>query len=198
MKRLIKQYAINNMLPLLVLMVLTSGCGTTALVLKSGDTQADFSKYKSLLVRTTTEGAAAPAAAQVRIKNFVTKELVDCCVQRFSRITMDSNEPHDLVLNLKLTVYDEGNRFARFRLAGLGSMQIHAQVEVIEGESARVLTAGEAGKTFAWGGIYGAATGIEDIEKDFAKEVVKGFRESLRIEGAARSEEIGQNADQLP
>lgn len=69
-------------------------------------------------------------------------------------------------------------------LAGLGSMQIHAQVKMIDPKTGNLLSAGEAGKTFAWGGIYGAATGIEDLERDFAKEVVKGLTETLGMTGS--------------
>jgi hypothetical protein len=85
-----------------------------------------------------------------------------------------------MLLNVTFTIYDEGNRFARFMLAGLGGMQIHANVD-IKDASGQLFAGGEAGKTFRWGGVYGAVTGIEDMEKDFAKEVVKGFREALGI-----------------
>ena len=173
---------------LLLLLVFATGCATTPLVLTPADPQADLSVYKSLFIKTTAQGALVSRTAQERIKDLVRTELMGCCAQRFAQIAIDGTEPHDLVLNLKLTVYDEGNRFARLMLAGLGSMQIHAQVELLDGDSARVLTAGEAGKTFAWGGVYGAVTGIEDIEKDFAKEVVKGLRQSLGIQDSAQGE----------
>jgi hypothetical protein len=75
----------------------------------------------------------------------------------------------------------EGDRFARFMLAGLGAMQIHANVEIREAASAQQISGGEAGKTFAWGGIVGAIKGIEDLEADFAKEVVQGLRKALGI-----------------
>jgi hypothetical protein len=120
----------------------------------------------------------------MRIKDLVKTEILGCCAQRFESIALDGTQPHDLVLNVKFTVYEDGNRFARLMLAGLGSMQIHAQVEMLDPKSGNLLTSGEAGKTFAWGGIYGAATGIEDLERDFAKEVVKGLRETLRIDGS--------------
>ena len=181
MKIMIDRHLIRVLLPAVFAIGLLGGCGTTPLALTHADPQADFSRYNSLAVRATTHGAAVSPAARERIANFIVQELMACCSTRFHHIAIDSAQPQDLTLHLKLTVYDEGNRFARFMLAGLGSMQIHGQVELVDGQSSRLLSAGEAGKTFAWGGIYGAITGIEDIEKDFAKEVVKGFRESLGL-----------------
>jgi hypothetical protein len=166
------------------LVALLAGCGTTPLVLKASDPQIDFSQYKSVMVETTGQGSSISSSAQARIKDLVKAEILACCAPRFESVTVDAAQPHDLILRVKLTIYDEGNRFARFMLAGLGSMQIHAQVEIAESKSGNLLTSGEAGKTFAWGGVYGASVGIEDLEKDFAKEVVIGLRETLRIEGS--------------
>ena len=103
------------------------------------------------------------------------------CKDRFENISVGDPDPQDLVLNVKFTIYEEGNRFARFMLAGLGSMQIHADVEIKDAASAQLISGGEAGKTFAWGGVVGATMGIEDLEADFAKEVVKGLIKALGI-----------------
>ena len=167
-------------MPVVVAVTLLTACGTTPLVLTAADPRTDFSQYKSLVVETTAQGSSVSSSAQTRIKDLVKAEILECCAQRFERGTA---EPNDLLLKVKFTVYEEGNRFARLMLAGLGSMQIHAQVEIVDTKSGNLLTSGEAGKTFAWGGVYGASIGIEDLEKDFAKEVVKGLRETLRLDG---------------
>lgn len=156
-----------------------AGCGTTPLVLKLADPRIDFAQYEALVIQTTTAQANVSGAAQTRIRNLVKDEILRCCPSRFKNVSVDSTQPHDLLLNIKLTAYDEGNAAARFISAGLGSMQIHGQVEIIEPKSGSLLSAGEAGKTFAWGGIYGAMTGIEDLEKDFAQEVITGLRNIL-------------------
>jgi hypothetical protein len=170
---------------LIICFGLFAGCGTTPLVLKPADHRVNFAQYESLAIQTTTSGVVVSNTAQSRIKDLVKTEILGCCPNRFKSVSFDSAQAHDLVLNVKLTVYEEGNRFARFMLAGLGSMQIHAQVEMIDPKTGNLLSAGEAGKTFAWGGVYGAATGIDDLEKDFAKEVVKGLTETLGITGSA-------------
>lgn len=57
-------------------------------------------------------------------------------------------------------------------LAGLGAMHTDANVSLIDPTDGRTLSKYEVTKTFAWGGFYGAGTGIRDIEDGFAKAVV--------------------------
>ncbi len=68
--------------------------------------------------------------------------------------------------------YDAGNAFARAMLAGLGQIRIEADVLLID---AAGTTVGQyqVSKAFAFGGIYGAATSIEDVEVGFVKSVVE-------------------------
>lgn len=181
-----KKYA--SKLALAILMIfcgLFTGCGTTSLVLKPADPRINFTQYESLAIQTTAARGTVSNLAQTRISDLVKREILRCCPNRFKSVSLDSTEPHDLLLNLKLTIYEEGNAFARAMLAGLGAMQIHAQVEIIDPKSGNLLSAGEAGKTFAWGGIYGAMTSIEDLEKGFASEVVSGLQEALGIGNSA-------------
>jgi hypothetical protein len=57
-------------------------------------------------------------------------------------------------------------------LAGLGQIHIDADVILREYEKNESLAKYEVKKTFAWGGIYGGATGIEEVETGFARAVV--------------------------
>ncbi|MBF0559301.1 MAG: DUF4410 domain-containing protein [Nitrospirae bacterium] len=166
---------------ILAVIVLT-GCGTTTLSLKP-DSKTDFTQFKSLTIKTAAaDGVVIPDSAQTRIKDRVRAEISGgCCPKRFESIHIDNIQPDDLLLIIQFTKYDEGNRFARAMLAGLGAMKINADVEVKDGHSGNSICKGEAGKSFAWGGMLGAMTGIEDVEKDFAKEVSRGFGEMLGI-----------------
>lgn len=176
-----RPYSLLNLLLLLV----ATGCGTTSLNLKPAtDTPQDFSNYKSLSIQTSTaQNVVVPEAAQNRIKTLLRTQLIECCKDRFENISLGDPSSKDLLLHLRFTIYEEGNRFARAMLAGLGSMQIHADVELKNAE--QIISGGEAGKTFAWGGVYGAVTGIDDLERDFVKEVVLGVRQALGIPDAS-------------
>ena len=163
---------------ILPLLLITAGCGTTTtLNLRSTDYVVDLTQYKSLTIQTsTTQGATVPEATQAPMKGLIKDEILECCRGRFENISLGDPGADDLILNVKFTIYEEGNRFARFMLAGLGSMQIHAEVEIKDTKSGQTIYGGEAGKTFAWGGVYGAVTGIDDLEKGLPKEVVAGLR----------------------
>jgi hypothetical protein len=57
-------------------------------------------------------------------------------------------------------------------LAGLGQMRIAADVTLEDRARGVSLGTYDVSKTFAWGGVYGAATKLADIEEGFADAVV--------------------------
>ena len=67
-------------------------------------------------------------------------------------------------VDLHLSRYDKGNAFARAMLVGLGQIHIDGKVSVFQMPQHTLVGEFDLKKTFAWGGIYGAATSIEDIE----------------------------------
>lgn len=82
-----------------------------------------------------------------------------------------SSSEHPLrnyTVEVTLTRYDKGNAFARGMLAGLGQIHIDGSARLYELPSRRLLAEFTASKTFAWGGAYGMAVRIEDIEETFA------------------------------
>ncbi len=83
---------------------------------------------------------------------------------------------------LVITKYEKGNAFARAMLAGLGQIHIDGNVSVFEMPGRTPLGNFSISKTFAWGGIYGASTSMEDIETTFADGVAAAL--------------TGQNEDQ--
>jgi hypothetical protein len=56
-------------------------------------------------------------------------------------------------------------------LAGLGQIHIDATVKVYAKANDQKIADFVVAKTFAWGGIYGASTSMEDIERTFADGV---------------------------
>lgn len=74
-------------------------------------------------------------------------------------------------VDLVITRYDKGNAFARAMLAGLGQIHVDGEVSVYEQPDRNLVGQFTISKTFAWGGIYGASTSIEDIETTFAEGV---------------------------
>ena len=97
---------------------------------------------------------------------------------------ISSQSPNSLIradgsatrVNLVFTQYDKGNAFARAMLAGLGQIRIDADVMFVDEATGRILGQYQVSKDFAFGGIYGASTRIEDVEQGFAKSVAEIVR----------------------
>ena len=157
-------------LSVLVGVTLVSACATTT-------PKAEYSKDL-----TTHYRIDADDHAQVNVNANAGVEITDLEKQRIAQlITSDletqrllnvaNNDPQDCLVEVTITRYQKGNAFARAMLAGLGQIHIDANVKVMAAGSNKRLADFNLAKTFAWGGIYGAATSMEDIEKTFANGV---------------------------
>ena len=63
-------------------------------------------------------------------------------------------------------------------IAGLGQIRIGADVLLIEPANNQTVGEFEVSKDFAFGGIYGGTTRIEDVEDGFARSVAAIFKEA--------------------
>ena len=84
---------------------------------------------------------------------------------------------HKTKIKMVFTDYDEGNAFARFMLAGLGQIKLGAEIVFVDAVTGQELGRYKLSKQFAFGGAYGLATRMEDVEEGFAKSVVEILRE---------------------
>ena len=95
-------------------------------------------------------------------------------------LNSSNDRANKIRIEVVLKRYEKGNAFARAMLAGLGQIHIEGTVKVINCENENKICEFELDKTFAWGGIYGASTSMEDIERTFADgiaETVTGQKE---------------------
>jgi len=84
-----------------------------------------------------------------------------------------SRAPKNFETVVTLNKYDKGNQFARAMLTGLGQAKIQSQVQLYESSPRQKVGDFELNKTFAWGGLYGGFTGMEQIEDGFASGVAE-------------------------
>jgi hypothetical protein len=75
-------------------------------------------------------------------------------------------------VNVTITRYEKGDAFARAMLAGLGQIHVDGTIKVCVLPNHAQVGEFTVNKTFAWGGLYGASTTIEDAELGFAEGVV--------------------------
>jgi Domain of unknown function (DUF4410) len=71
----------------------------------------------------------------------------------------------------KITKYKPGSRVARAILIGLGAASLEGNVTVNDAASGQSLLSAPFDKLWAWGGIAGAAKGIEDMSEEAAASV---------------------------
>jgi hypothetical protein len=111
-----------------------------------------------------------------RVRQLVQDDLSAAYADRV--VAQGAHAPGEVKVDMIFTTYDQGNAFARAMLAGLGQIHIAATVELIDVASGNVVASYSVEKTFAWGGMYGGTTTIEDVEKGFAQSVVAVFKTS--------------------
>lgn len=169
------------LLPVLALALgalFASGCAGTAASVRPagpGDKSTSLDRYRDLSLQVTrSDGIDASQTEIERITRRIIEAVWAKQPDRFKEI--NSKTPVDpaapmLDVTVQLTRYEKGSPVARAMLAGLGRIHIDARVTLKDRASAETLATYEISKTFAWGGIYGATTGIEDVELGFAEGV---------------------------
>lgn len=127
------------------------------------------------------DGVKLLAVDKERIREVIADKL-----DRRRLLNPPTGDPHSCTVNVTITRYQRGNAFARAMLAGLGQIHIDGNVLATDTPSNQTLDQFKIAKTFAWGGIYGAATSMEDIERTFADGVaaaLTGQKEAPKSSG---------------
>jgi len=164
---------------LLVLGTSLAGCASTAPSPSlSGPPSASFNAATAPIGPVTAEAAPGVPMASYDLERVTQLVQTDLSAAYPGRLVPASAAatPGEVKVDMTFTDYDAGNAFARAMLAGLGQIHINATVRLIDATTGNVAASYDISKTFAWGGIYGGSTTIEDVEKGFAKGVVAIFK----------------------
>jgi hypothetical protein len=162
-----------------VVALFVAGCAGTAgsaKPLTAAVKPESLARYTKVALGTSAQGDAASkltAADRERIAALVARKVKEQAPNRFADLAATTTDAETLHVTIAFTRYDEGSAFARFMLAGLGQIHIDAEVTLEDRTLQTVIGKFEVTKTFAWGGIYGGATGIKDVEDGFAEAVAK-------------------------
>ncbi|MGC4099052.1 MAG: DUF4410 domain-containing protein [Nitrospira sp.] len=106
-----------------------------------------------------------------RLVNNILRQLQ--VTNRFKELNVANPSPNTLNAMVEVTNYDKGNAFLRFLLAGLGQIHIDGTLTLQDRDRSDVLGTYEVNKTFAWGGLYGMGTKIEEVEEGFAAAIAE-------------------------
>ena len=170
----------KNLLTAFLLVVLLAGFYGCAGTLPGADFKKPIADAHRLCVNDEASVKVA-AVGDVVLTDTVRQRLEtglrDAINARKKAVPCKTDDKRSFVLDSKITRYEEGNAVARLMLAGLG--QIH-----VDGDFALLLTSATGSepacefslnKTFAWGGLYGGMTRMEDIETTFCKAVAEAI-----------------------
>ncbi len=140
------------------------GGNTPVTQLKEGVKLTNFSKL-SLEVKSGDDVSMTPTERE-RILNLTIDKIKKDEPSRFKEINSPTPSPSTLHVSINVTRYEKTNV-----LVGLGQFRIDAQVVLEDREKQKALARYEVTKAAAFGGIYGGATKIEDVEEGFANAI---------------------------
>jgi hypothetical protein len=153
-----------------VIIATTAGCASTAPKAKFSHDLASTSRVGVSDVAQVTVDAPDSVkiqdAEKSRLAAKIQKKIDD---RKLANVGNGAGKSYEV--DLHLSKYDKGNAFARAMLAGLGQIHINGKVDIYLMPDHTLVGEFDLNKTFAWGGIYGAATSIETIEDSFADGV---------------------------
>jgi hypothetical protein len=154
----------------IAVVLLVSACASTA---PKADFSQDLASHYKIDADDHPE-VQVDAAAGVEVLELDKQRISQVIASRLEQRRLQvvaNNDPKECVVRVTLTRYQRGNAFARAMLAGLGQIHIDANVKVYAKANDQKIADFVVAKTFAWGGIYGASTSMEDIERTFADGV---------------------------
>lgn len=151
-------------------LVLLVGCASSAP--KANFSRAIATESKVMATDNITVNVeAANGVEMLPSDKTILSEIIKQKVDQRKVSNMREGEKRDYEVDLKVTRFQKGNAFARAMLAGLGQIHLDAEVTLLRLPDRKEEGKFTMAKTFAWGGIYGASTSMEDIEKTFGDGV---------------------------
>ena len=117
------------------------------------------------------QGVAVRAGETDRISQLVVAD-----IQALAPGMVDPAAARARALRIVITRFDEGSAAARFLLAGLGQIRLEGDVAIVDIGTNQAIAEYKVAKQFAFGGIYGGVTSMQDVEQGFAKSVAALFK----------------------
>ena len=131
-------------------------------------------KKEAIIHSTDTANVSVAAATGVEMLDNEKSRLSNVISQKINEKkikSIGSGAASAFDVEVSVTRYEKGNAFARAMLAGLGQIHIDAKVRLLTAGTQDQLSSFDIKKTFAWGGLYGGTTRIDDVEPAFAEGI---------------------------
>lgn len=149
---------------MVVLLVLV-GCATGTVRFGDGMDRGDMSIYSTVAIRVTNDvGDKCPPDVAENLQAAAIRQLQDSYPDAFDDVRpAPRGDEDELLVDVHITRYKKGSRFARAVLIGLGSSQVYTRVDMKDSPSETLLGSGNLELVWAVGGAMGASQGIEDV-----------------------------------
>jgi hypothetical protein len=161
--RLLKLLFAGGMLAVLLL----SGCATSAPTAKFSQTLATSSRVagsdETKVVITTMGDVSMLDYEKSRLAQRIQERLN---AKKLLNVVTEGNKSYEV--EVAITRYEKGSAIARAFLAGLGQIHVNGTVSLFVAPERKQVGEFTIKKTFAWGGLYGGITSMEDVELGFA------------------------------
>ena len=123
-------------------------------------------------------GAKVSVEAQAMISPEELEYMRNDIAGRVSQVLKgDESGPDAYMVNVRITRYEEGSKFARFMLIGLGQMYLFGTVEVTQGYPPTVVRSGNFRKQYRVGGLIGGMASMRDITSKLGMAIAQGLWE---------------------
>ena len=166
---------IKYFLSIVLVAILVTGCASTGgshKLVTAPLSSTQSAKYKDLIISVQPASNVTFSQSDAdRMTKMIAENIKSEAPSRFTSINSPTPSSNALQASVAVKRYEEGSAFARVMLAGLGQIHIDADVILSDAATKDKLAQYEVTKTFAWGGAYGAFTGIKDAEVGFSKAV---------------------------
>ena len=150
-----------------------TGCASSPPVAKFSHRQVD-----AVFHATDTADVNVSAASGVTMADYEKTRVIERIKMQIAAkqaLNPASAAASQYEVDVRVTRYEKGNAFARAMLAGLGQIHMDGVVNVYAMPGRTPVEEFSVQKTFAWGGIYGSSTTIEDIEQSFAEGIANAL-----------------------
>jgi len=166
----------RHFLAITAILFILSGCAGSPAgvdIVQPLNSEVNLTQYKFLeLIATSDEDILITNSDKERIVGLVQSKINEKNPDRFKFVNGEKLVSPSIKATINIRTYEKGNAFARAMLVGLGQIHIEGDLILEDISTNMILGKFDITKTFAWGGIYGGVTRIEDVEDGFAEAIV--------------------------
>ena len=156
-----------------------AGCATGKVKVSTMAPRGAMDNYRTVAITVVNDaGPVCPEEVPAAIQSAAIRQMRVKYPNVFAEVAkIPTGSENELLVEVHITKYKKGSRFARAMLIGLGASKIATTLIFLDSPTNRQLATGQLGLTWALGGIIGASKGIEDLVDDAGRKIANAIVE---------------------